>query len=174
EVLSAFGLLNDKLTKANVASDQRNQAFLAGLDEKVSEQPDKYKPLQQKAQDVNALAADFDSYINELKSGMMATVEDPNDYEVQDKSDYLDQKLFAGDNLTPAGKEFVAKIDAFREGIVNIVGTSYPSIAADVNEKFSTAKEKTRDGIEVDWLKYHFEGFPLVASRTKLTQMQAD
>ena len=174
EVLSAFGLLNDKLTKANVASDQRNQAFLAGLDEKVSEQPDKYKPLQQKAQDVNALAADFDSYINELKSGMMATVEDPNDYEVQDKSDYLDQKMFAGDNLSPAGKEFVAKIDAFREGIVNIVGTSYPSIAADVNEKFSTAKEKTRDGIEVDWLKYHFEGFPLVASRTKLTQMQAD
>ena len=74
EVLSAFGLLNDKLTKANVASDQRNQAFLAGLDEKVGEQPEKYKPLQQKAQEVNALAADFDSYINELKSGMMATV----------------------------------------------------------------------------------------------------
>ncbi len=174
EVLSAFGLLNEKITKANVASDERNQAFLAGLAEKVTEQPAKYQPLQAKAQDVNALAADFDAYITKLKSDMMATVDDPNDFEVQDKSDFLDQKFFSGDNLSPAGQEFVKKVNDFRDGIVRVVGDSYPQIAEDVKEKFKTGQETNRDGKKIDWLKYNFEGFPLIASRTKLTQMQAD
>src|SRR5690606_26784402 len=33
---------------------------------------------------------------------------------------------------------------------------------------------KRRDGVEVEWLSYHFEGFPLIASITKLTQLEAD
>ena len=33
---------------------------------------------------------------------------------------------------------------------------------------------KTRDGSTVDWLDYHYKGFPLVASLTKMTQLQAD
>src|SRR5690606_11993441 len=31
-----------------------------------------------------------------------------------------------------------------------------------------------RDGNKVDWLDYHYKGFPLVASLTKMTQLQAD
>src|SRR5690606_39022089 len=34
--------------------------------------------------------------------------------------------------------------------------------------------ETTKEGIKKGWLTYHFEGFPMVASLTKLTQMQAD
>jgi len=174
EVLSAFGLLNEKLTQANTASDARNQAFLGGLAEKVSEQPAKYQPIQQKAEQVNTLAADLDGYISSLKADMMEEVEDPNDYEVQDKPDHLDQKLFAGDNLSEEGKIFKNKIDSFREGIVGIIGDSYPTIASDVQQKFSTADVENRDGKEIEWISYNFEGFPLIASRTKLTQMQAD
>jgi hypothetical protein len=40
EVLTAFGLLNEKLTESNQTTAQRNAAFMAGLDEKVSEQPE--------------------------------------------------------------------------------------------------------------------------------------
>ena len=35
-------------------------------------------------------------------------------------------------------------------------------------------KFPNRDGVEQEWLKYNYEGFPLVASLTKLTQIQAD
>jgi gliding motility-associated protein GldM len=176
EVLSAFGLLNEKLTKANVASDQRNTAFLDGLAAKVEEQPAKYQPIQEKAEQVNTLAADLDNYLGTLKSEMMSTVkaEDADDYEVQDKPDFLDQRFFQGDRLSPAGEEFKAKIDNFREGLIGVIGESYPNIAADVEQKFSTDPVPNRDGKEVEWVSYHFEGFPLVASRTKLTQMQAD
>ena len=174
EVLSAFGLLNEKIAKANVASDNRNQAFLGGLAEKAEEQPAKYQPIMAKAEQVNAMATDLDNYITSLKAGMMEKIEDPNDYETQDKADYLDQKFFTGDKLSKDGQEFVNKVNSFREGIVSVIGDDYPTIAADVKEKFSTADETNRDGKKIDWLKYNFEGFPLIASKTKLTQMQAD
>lgn len=174
EVLSAFGLLNDKITKANVAADQRNQAFLGGLAEKAEEQPAKYQPILEKANTMNTMAQEYDAYLAKLKADMMATVEDPQDYEVQDKADFLDQKFFSGDKFTKDGELFLAKMNGFREGVINLIGDSYPQIAAEVKEKFSTAPEKNRKGTEVPWLNYHFEGFPLVASRTKLTQIQAD
>lgn len=174
EVLSAFGLLNDKIAKANVASDQRNQAFLGGLAEKAQEQPAKYKPILDKANEVNTMAQELDGYIAAIKTDMMKNIEDPQDYERQDRPDFLDQKWFSGDKLSKDGQEFVDKVNSFREGVVAIIGDSYPQIAADVNSKFATDAEKNRKGVEIRWLNYHFEGFPMVASRTKLTQMQAD
>lgn len=174
EVLSAFGLLNDKIAKANVASDQRNQAFLGGLAEKAAEQSAKYQPVLDKANQVNAMAQELDSYIEGVKSEMMKGIEDPDDYERQDRSDYLDQRWFRGDKFSKDGQEFVDKVNGFREGVVGIIGDSYPQIAEEVNSKFATSPEKNRKGVEVKWLNYHFEGFPLIASRTKLTQMQAD
>ena len=91
EVLSAFGLMNEKLTKANTATTERNLAFMDGLAAKVSEQPAKYQPLLDKAEQVNALSAELDSYLETIKVGMTNTIreDDRSDYEVQDKSDYL-------------------------------------------------------------------------------------
>ena len=174
EVLSAFGLLNDKISEANITSDMRNQAFLAGLAEKASEQPAKYGPIQDKAKKVNELASELDTYIANLKSEMVATLEDPKDYETQDKTDFLDQRFFQGDKLSPEGEEFKNKIENFRKSMVEITENSYPAIAEEVKQKFDTDEVENRDGKKIEWLSYNFEGFPLIASRTKLTQMQAD
>ena len=174
EVLSAFGLLNDKIAEANVTSDQRNKAFMAGLAEKASEQPAKYGPIEEKAIEVNDLASDLDGYIANLKSEMVATLEDPTDYETQDKTDFLDQRFFKGDKLSEEGEVFKSKIENFRSKIVALTEDSYPAIAAEVKQKFDTDAVENRDGKKVEWLSYNFEGFPMIASRTKLTQMQAD
>ena len=40
--------------------------------------------------------------------------------------------------------------------------------------KKDDGKVEKRDGTRQDWINYHFEGFPMVASLTKLTQLQAD
>ena len=48
------------------------------------------------------------------------------------------------------------------------------SVVADVKTKFNTDQVTNRDGIKQDWLDYHYKGFPLVASLTKLTSLQAD
>ena len=95
-------------------------------------------------------------------------------YEVMDKADYLNQKFFVGDKYTPEGQAFVDQVNNYREGVIAIIQDDYPTIASEVNNRFSTEKEERLDGVKVDWLNYHYEGFPLVASMTKLTQMQSD
>lgn len=174
EVLSAFGLMNERLTESNIAATQRNADFMAGLTEKAAEQPDKFQPLKAKADQLKTLADNFYDYIEGVKNETTKKVEDTKDYEAMDKTAPLDEKFFVGDKLTPAGQEFVDKINTFREGVNAIVGTDYPDIAKDVESKFNTNSVENKDGKKLEWLKYHYEGYPMIASLTKMTQLQAD
>jgi len=174
EVLSAFGLMNEKLVESNQAATQRNTDFFAGLEQQAGEQPDKFRPLLNQANQVKSLANDLNTYIADLKGQMTSTVDKPTDYEIMDKGDFLDEHFFIGDKLKPEGQEFIDKIEDFRDGIQNVIGTSYPAIAADVQKKFATEPVMNGDDNLLDWLDYHFKGFPLVASLTKMTQLQAD
>ncbi|MFV9552492.1 gliding motility protein GldM [Algibacter sp. PT7-4] len=176
EVLSAFGLMNEKLTESNEATEARNASFVASLNVKAEDQPEKYKPLKAKADQIDALAHKFDDYLEDLKGKMTAKLDDPTDYEIMDKGDYLDQNFFKGDKIKEDGQEFLNQINGFREGVVKILSTEkgMEGIIKEVKEKFSTDQEVNRDGIKVDWLDYHYKGFPLVASLTKMTQLQAD
>lgn len=176
EVLSAFGLMNEKLTESNEAATERNDAFMQGLAEKVSEQPAKYQPLKAQADQISTLANDFNSYIVDLKGKMTATVDDPKDYEVMDKGDFLDEYFFIGEKLKPEGQKFIDEISKFRDGVVAVLGENpdMASIADDVKKKFATDPVTNRDNNKIDWLDYHYKGFPLVASLTKMTQLQAD
>ncbi|RZJ70650.1 MAG: gliding motility protein GldM [Flavobacterium sp.] len=170
EVLSAFGLMNEKLEASNVDATTRNEAFLSGLAEKAKENEKQYGQLKQNADQVKALADDLNGYLASLKAEMLKGVENPKDYEVMDKGDFLDNKFFTGDKVSKDGEAFLAKIAAFRDGVAKIV----PNVAASVKSKFATTPVKNRDGIAIDWLDYHYKGFPMVASLTKLTQLQAD
>ena len=177
EVLTAFGVMDERLIDANAASTVRNNAFMENLATKAAEQPEQYSTVKEKADQISALAVDLTDFIENLKSQMMATVkpDDQDNYEVQDKPDFLDQTLFNGANISPVGKEFLAKIDAYREGVLTLVGEDYPSIAADIEKKFSTSDVRQRsDNVKKPWLNYQFEGFPLIASKTRLSQIQAD
>ncbi len=180
EVLSAFGLMNERLTEANTSASERNAAYIVGLAEKANEQPEKYVPLKAKADEISALSVEFETYIQSIKNELTATVKEDDiatgNYEVMDKADFLNQKFFVGDKYTPEGQAFVDNIDKYREGVLAAIGdaTGFDKIKNDLSNKFNTEKETRRDGIKVDWLKYHYEGFPLIASLTKLTQMQAD
>ncbi|UZO81415.1 gliding motility protein GldM [Aquimarina sp. ERC-38] len=174
EVLAAFGLMNEKLSESNATTTERNTAFMAGLTEKVSEQPAKYKPLKEKADQVSAETKELNTYIENLKGTILKDVEDPTDYQVMDKNVVLDELFFASGNITPAGKEFMSKIDKYRTGVTGVISDQYPKIAENIEKEFSTEKITNREGQKVDWLKYNFEGFPMIASVTKLTQIQND
>ncbi|OBX23007.1 gliding motility-associated protein GldM [Gelidibacter algens] len=174
EVLSAFGLMNERINESNESATVRNAAFMRGLAEKVDEQPAKYKPLMEKAEQVDKLSTEFNAYVETLKTDLLKTVDDPKKYEEMDKTHHLDEKWFNGDNVSKAGQEFLARINTYREGVIQVLGEDNKDIQADIMKKFATQDEKTADGIKKGWLNYHFEGFPMVASLTKLTQMQAD
>lgn len=175
EVLSAFGIMNERLEASNAKTIESNEAYLANLETKASEDAAKYKKLYEDAQKIKAMSKEFYDYLDGLKTEMMEGVEDPKDYMVMDKSDYLDQKFFQGDGLSEGGKEFLKRIHDYRDQVSAMVPKG---IKSSVEARFETGDEngkvETRDGSKVDWIKYHYEGFPQVASLAKLTALQAD
>ncbi|MDC6365615.1 MULTISPECIES: gliding motility protein GldM [Flavobacteriaceae] len=179
EVLAAFGLMNEKLETSNEKMTASNEGFLEGLATKASENTEEYGELYQNAQKVKELSDSYYNYLNELKKGMTEGLEDPKDYVVMDKSDFLDNLFFQGDNLKPEGQNFVKQIESYRDGVVNALPKDkFKEIKEAVKTRFSTGDEngkvEKRDGTRQDWINYHYEGFPLVASLTKITQLQAD
>jgi gliding motility-associated protein GldM len=177
EVLSAFGLINEKIDKSNVAATLRNDNFMASLELKASEEPDKYIGLKSKADQIDKLAKNFDAYITDLKGKMVAKIDDPTDYEIMDKGDYLDEHFFKGDKIKEDGQEFLKNINDFREGVVALLASEkgMDNIINDVKEKFNTDPVKVSGEVKAkDWLDYHYKGFPLVASLTKMTSLQSD
>ncbi|WNH09064.1 gliding motility protein GldM [Thalassobellus suaedae] len=175
EVLSAFGLMNERLVESNESAEERNNNFVDNLKLKAEEQPEKYEPLKADAEKLHKLAKDFDSYLAELKGKMTATVDNPTDYEIMDKGDYLDQNFFKGAKLKDDGQKFLDHINGFREGVISLLSgkKGMESIIAGVKDKFNTDPVKRGAGT-VEWLDHNYKGFPLVASLTKMTQIQAD
>ncbi|MCP4483601.1 MAG: gliding motility protein GldM [Flavobacteriaceae bacterium] len=177
EVLSAFGLLEEKITQSNESTDVRNDAFMANLAVKASDEPQTYAELNEKAKQINTLSNTLDNYIEEIKTGMMKTVkpDQQDNYEVQDKPDFLDTKFFKGDKLSKDGLLFESNMLSYRDGIIDILGDDYPVISKSVNEQFGMQEESPRGKkVKVNALKFHFEGFPMIASKTKLTQIQSN
>ena len=174
EVLTAFGMVNESLAETNSRTTERNSSLLAGLAAKAQDQPAKFQPLLEQAQQVDALSSDFNNYLEGLKEKLVAEMDDPQDYETMDKSDALDEYFFQSGKPSAAGEEFIAQINEYREGVIALIGEQFPEVASQVRNKFSTEPVEDSEGVTRPWLNYHFEGYPMVASMTKFTQMQND
>ena len=178
EVLAAFGLMNEKLEASNNKTTENNNTFLASLETKAEEDAAKYQELYKDAQKIKQISQEYYDWLEQLKKEMVTEIDNPKDYQVMDKSDYLDQKFFQGDNLASTGKEFMKRITDYRTQVAAILGDGFPDVKDATNARFQTGdangKVERRDGIKVDWIQYHYEGFPLIASLTKLTSLQSD
>jgi len=175
EVLAAFGLMNEKMETSNVKTTESNNQFLASLETKASEDDVKYGEIYGNAKKIKTMSEDYYNYLEALKKSMTTGVDNPKDYTVMDKSDFLDQKFFQGEGLAKDGKEFLKRITDYRNEVSKIVPEG---IKASIVSRFETGdakgKVKKRDGTKQDWLNYHYEGFPLIASLTKITALQSD
>ena len=67
EVLSAFGILNKKIEKANTDTSARNEAFIGGLKTKASDEPEQYGAVLAKAQEIDAISNELDTYLTTYK-----------------------------------------------------------------------------------------------------------
>ena len=173
EVLSAFGFMNEKLTINNASTTDKNNEAYANLATKAKEQKEKFGKLNEQANEIKKFSADFYSYLDELKLKMAADIENKSDYEAMDKTDFLDAYFFKGDGYTSEGQDFLDKINGFRTSLVNTLGSD-SKFTPVINKRFNT-DDVNRGGKKTQkWLKARYEGFPLVASLTNLTQMQAD
>ncbi|WP_299260158.1 hypothetical protein [uncultured Aquimarina sp.] len=159
EVLTAFGEMDNSLKKSRRFVEKENDSlFYAIQNEK----------LIHKANKVDSLTTTFKEYIESIKQEMLG-VKDPNNYELMDQPNNM---FFTESGLSEKGKEFIAKTDQLREELLIMVET--PELKSDIANKLVTGQLRDRDGRRIDWLVFNFKDFPLVASVTKLTQIQSD
>jgi len=183
EVLSAFGLMEAKFAGANEATGSRNEAMLTDLNTKGKEKPEEFKIPAARAQQVQIASEKFYKYLETLKVDLLKTGKyeiDPETgklpFEAMDKTDILDEAWFTGDRLTKKGDEVMAQINAYKTDVKAILATdeSYRGESETFEKTFLTEEIPNKDGKKIDWLNYNFQGFPAIASYTKLTALQND
>ena len=171
-VLEAFGELNERLEEVN--SQEQNAQFYSDQDAmlKVIEEknPSEYKKVQRVQTKMQAL----DEYLASTKNSLISTLKDPDDYSAMDKSAVVDELFFMGDQVSAEGAVFIQKIEQYRSTVETEFKDAYPEFVQKTNQNFDTSDVLDRNGSTVNWLKYNYKGFPLVASLTKMTQLQVD
>ncbi len=173
EVLSAFGSINEKLDKSNATYEAKNTKAFDGLVLKANESPE-FKAAATTATSASKLSDEYFAYLKSEKDLLLAEYEVKNDYEAMDKTQFLDERFYAGGKLTPDGQKFIAEMDKYRNGMVTLIGDTNEALANQIKADFSTADIEDGEGIKKDYINYHFVGFPTVSSLTKMTGIQND
>ena len=122
------------------------------------------------------------------------------DFEAMDKTNVFDELFFVNkptndpdtDGLTQTGIDYVNSIREFKKNSIALLEKSdadfltkmrsqqpdktwfpiYTQVIKDINDKFKTdQKVKGKKKLEA-WIKYHYEGYPLISSLTKMSLIQ--
>ncbi len=180
EVLSAFGLMNEKFESSNASALTTNEAMLAALDKKAGEDAH-FIEVAAEAHKVAEVTKKFYEYINKLKADATNGVEVDKEtgklpYEAMDKGSYIDEHWFEGDGYSPQGKNIVETIEKYKTDMKAIMGNNskLSGVMSELNSKFDTKDVKDHEGVTKKYLSYHFEHFPSIASLAKLTSWQND
>lgn len=179
EVLSAFGLMNEKFEAANEAAKLTNEEMMKALDSKAAEAKGEFIVAAETAHKVQAATKKFYDFIGTLKAETLKKVEPENGklpYESMDKGDNLDNSWFIGDGYTKRGNEVMSAIETYKADMKNALGgeKKYSPILNQVNKSFDVSDVTTKDGLKDKFLNYHFKGFPAIASLAKLSAWQSD
>jgi gliding motility-associated protein GldM len=180
EVLSAFGLINERFETANNLALTSNQGILADLDLKAQDKPEQYKVPNEIGKKVDAASTTFYKFVETLKGDFTKDIKREENgklpYETMDNSSKLDESWFSGDGLSAKGKEVVAAVEAYKSAINSAIGSDakFKDILTEFNTKFNTGDVVDREGVKKNNLDYNFKHFPLIASVAKLTAIQND
>jgi gliding motility-associated protein GldM len=119
EVLSAFGLMNEKFEGANKTFVKTNEDLLKGLDQKAAEKKGEYAIGATAAHKVQSISKNFYDYIGALKSTVLTGVETDKEtgklpYEAMDKGDNIDNSWFTGEGYSAKGTEIINTINKYK------------------------------------------------------------
>ena len=180
EVLSAFGILNNKIIESNSITDERNKASFQQLAQKADEQPGQYGSKKVIVEKIRAISKEYCDYLENIKTTITRKTEKDAQgnfmYEQMDKGDLVDRLFFKGEKPSKEGQEFLDKIKNYPAQIKQIAGSKLPEIEIKkIEKRFGTEPVKSKEaGATLPWIDYNYKGFPLIATVTKLTQLQAD
>ncbi|TWR23747.1 gliding motility protein GldM [Mucilaginibacter achroorhodeus] len=172
-LLDAFRNITLSLDKSRVnVTTGIDNAYSAFEATKLKEQPERAKPIYDKAKQASAIANDLNSYIETLKAKLTEAGgginPDINDVSQRDNLDISAHIMIDQKNAD----QLRAKIDATREKLINILPERE---RAGVNFSLNAVDPPKRGDIKKTWQEANFgDGIPLGATLTTLAKIQAD
>ena len=182
EVLFGFWQMNVKMEDSNEDLNFSNQEMSDRIALNASERGGKWIDVLQASELADSLTTDFYQYLEDIKDRitLKQRKRDPSltDYNQMDSSESVDQLFFQFGGRSTEGEEFIDRIENYREQIKSVLNPENKDFNSIVDERLYTGDENNdmtnASGQNVGWLEYHFEGFPLVSSLSKISMLQND
>jgi gliding motility-associated protein GldM len=199
DILNAFVTVNDGLENTKHNFREKNQDQYSAFAASNQENPKKVGPYWSKAQDVQKMADQTVTYIDDIKVEIIAGIEPSipkemvrgknadgidtivNLMHVKVKDNYLfsTQLLVGSEPSTPSdgpysAMEMIGKLEAFRDklkGYVDPKGAIFKAL--DETFVFDDRENSATHKVE-NWPAYNFFGVPAAATLTLLTKIQTD
>ena len=172
-ILDAFKNINDSLqtSKTNV-NNSVDQLFSSFENTKLKEEPERARPIYEKAKQARAIVADLNQYINSIKVEFEKQGggynEDTGDLVQRENVDISPELMLN----KKKGVELKEKINNTREKLIALLN---PDDQKTVSFSLEANDPKKRVNGKKKWEEINFgEGTPLTAAMTILTKIQTD
>jgi gliding motility-associated protein GldM len=138
---------------------------------KLKEQHERAQPIYDKAKQASAIAAELNTYIEELKTKLIAEGgginKEIDDVDGRDNLDISPRIMINQKN----GEKLKAKIDETRQRLLEALGKDSVGVQFSLN----TVAPKTHGDVKKSWQEANFgDGIPLGATLTTLAKIEAD
>jgi gliding motility-associated protein GldM len=171
-LLDAFKNITNSLDASTKNVNTGLQATYSAFEAtKLKEEADRAKPIYEKAKQASAIAAELNSYVEELKAKLIAEGGGINkEIDDVDGRDNLDISPRIMINQKNADK-LKAKIDETRQRLLDALGKDSVGVQFSLN----TVAPKAHGDVKKSWQEANFgDGIPLGATLTTLAKIQAD
>lgn len=126
EVLSAFGMMNEKFESSNEAAKLTNEQMMMALDTKAQEAKGEFATAALTAHKVEAATKKFYDFVASAKVEVLKGVEPKEGklpYEEMDKADNLNNSWFAPNGLSKRGNDVMSAIKNYKDEMSAALGT---------------------------------------------------
>lgn len=173
-ILNAFKNINDSLVASTTNVEASVSQLMTSFENtKLKEQPDRARPVYEKAKEALRIGEELNKYIQNLK-GQFTKAGQGIDEETGDLVERANQDIAPGIMINKKeGEKLKAKINETREKLVALVD---PKDRAGLTFSLEAKDpEKRVDGVRKSWEELNFgEGTPLTAAMTILSKIQTD
>lgn len=185
DVLDAFILVDDGLTKTTTNFFAKNQSLYSGFDEAYQLNPVKVEEWINKAKEVKVKSQELYDFMQQCKKEIVLTAEGAGtkavvgDEVIANFIQKTDNNNVPGEImiLNKKGIELKEKMAAYREYLVSLIEDkeNYEAIVASIENGLDTSDPPPdKKGVSHPWESLYFEHLPLVSVVTILSKMQSD
>lgn len=176
-ILQKFELLNNSLEQANASANDSNERALSAIDEAVQKSGGKYADVTVKAKEVRKKTAEMISYIEGLKSEILAIGggRDPETNMIKIPAEEEQVAVLMVGQKNGKGYELKSKLNVFAQDLAKYAApnTKFAPLALDASEDPHLAKT----GASIrgkDFVELNFAQTPVPAALATLSQKQSE